>query len=139
MPDDRNRHSLDRRRAFHVWVAPCDRNSSDRRDGNVDLLLNGRGRVKEFIRQGYEGSVVLRGLLASECDAFEALEFADGLLDVAKQAAAKQATTNAPTAGAAPAVSTCLTKEYLDNGAVWRTPHRTPERVQVTRTSHSKR
>ena len=41
MPDDRNRHSLDRRRAFHVWVAPCDRNSSDRRDGNVDLLLNG--------------------------------------------------------------------------------------------------
>jgi hypothetical protein len=31
--------------------------------------------------KGYEGSVVLRGLLASECDAFEALEFADGLLD----------------------------------------------------------
>ena len=35
-----------------------------------------------------------------------------------KQAAAKQATTNAPAATAAPAVSTCLTKEYLDNGAV---------------------
>jgi hypothetical protein len=31
--------------------------------------------------KGYEGSVVLRGLLASERDAFEALEFADGLLD----------------------------------------------------------
>ena len=44
------------------------------------------GRVDGFDRdeaecQGYEGSVVLRGLLASECDAFEALEFADGLLD----------------------------------------------------------
>ena len=44
------------------------------------------GRVHGFDRdeaecQGYEGSVVLRGLLASECDAFEALEFADGLLD----------------------------------------------------------
>ena len=37
---------------------------------------------------------------------------------MAKQSAAKQATTNAPMAGAAPAVSTCLTKEYLDNGAV---------------------
>ena len=48
MPDDRNRHSLDRRRAFHVWVAPCDRNSSDRRDGNVDLLLN--GTVVDFRR-----------------------------------------------------------------------------------------
>ena len=99
MPDDRNRHSLDRRRAFHVWVAPCDRNSSDRRDGNVDLLLNGRGRVKEFIRQGYEGSVVLRGLLASECDAFEALEFADGLLDVAKQAAAETGDHQRPNGG----------------------------------------
>ena len=30
----------------------------------------------------------------------------------AKQAAAKQAATNAPAAAAAPAVSTCLTKEY---------------------------
>jgi hypothetical protein len=44
------------------------------------------GRVHGFDRdeaecQGYEGSVVLRGLLASKCDAFEALEFADGLLD----------------------------------------------------------
>ena len=44
------------------------------------------GRVDGFNQdeaecQGYEGSVVLRGLLASECDAFEALEFADGLLD----------------------------------------------------------
>jgi hypothetical protein len=37
---------------------------------------------------------------------------------MAKQAAAKQAATNAPAAAAAPAVSTCLTKEYLDNGAV---------------------
>ena len=47
---------------------------------------NQLGRVDGFDRdkaecQGYEGSVVLRGLLASECDAFEALEFADGLLD----------------------------------------------------------
>ena len=50
MPDDRIWHSLDRRRAFHVWFAPCDRNISDRRDGNVDLLLNGRDRVKEYIR-----------------------------------------------------------------------------------------
>ncbi len=44
------------------------------------------GRVDGFNQdeaecQGYEGSVVLRGLLASERDAFEALEFADGLLD----------------------------------------------------------
>ena len=44
------------------------------------------GRVDGFNQdeaecKGYEGSVVLRGLLASECDAFEALEFADGLLD----------------------------------------------------------
>ena len=31
--------------------------------------------------EGDEGSVVLRGLLASQCDAFEALELADGLLD----------------------------------------------------------
>ena len=30
----------------------------------------------------------------------------------------KQAAANAPAATAAPAVSTCLTKEYLDNGAV---------------------
>ena len=37
---------------------------------------------------------------------------------MAKQAAAKQAATNAPAAAAAPAVSTCLTKEYLDNGAM---------------------
>ena len=38
------------------------------------------GRVDGFNQdeaecKGYEGSVVLRGLLASECDAFEALEF----------------------------------------------------------------
>ena len=44
------------------------------------------GRVDGFNQdeaecKGYEGSVVLRGLLASERDAFEALEFADGLLD----------------------------------------------------------
>ena len=49
-------------------------------------LAMGLGRVDGFDRdeaecQGYEGGVVLRGLLASECDAFEALEFADGLLD----------------------------------------------------------
>ena len=35
-----------------------------------------------------------------------------------KQAAAKQATTNAPAATAAPAVSTCLTRNTFDNGAV---------------------
>lgn len=47
---------------------------------------NALGRVDGFNQdeaecKGYEGSVVLRGLLASERDAFEALEFADGLLD----------------------------------------------------------
>jgi hypothetical protein len=50
MPDDRNRVSLGRRRAFYVWVAPCDWNTAERRDGNVDLLLNGRDRVKEYMR-----------------------------------------------------------------------------------------
>ena len=35
-----------------------------------------------------------------------------------KQATAKQAAANVPAAPAAPAISTCLTKEYLDNGAV---------------------
>jgi hypothetical protein len=37
---------------------------------------------------------------------------------MAKQAAAKQVTSQCPAAAAAPAVSTCLTKEYLDNGAM---------------------
>ena len=37
---------------------------------------------------------------------------------MAKQAAAKQAATNAPAAAAAPAVSTCLTKEYPSAPAV---------------------
>ena len=42
--------AFDRRRAFYGWGAPCDRNTSGRRNGNVDLLLNGRDRVKEYIR-----------------------------------------------------------------------------------------
>ena len=44
------------------------------------------GRVDGFDQdeaesESDEGSVILRGLLASECDALEALKFADGLLD----------------------------------------------------------
>jgi hypothetical protein len=48
-------------------------------------FLTELGRVDGFDRddaecQSYEGSVVLRGLLPSECDAFEALEFVEALL-----------------------------------------------------------
>ena len=56
------------------------------KERNGVQCINLLGRVDGFNQdeaecKGYEGSVVLRGLLASECDAFEALEFADGLLD----------------------------------------------------------
>ena len=55
-------------------------------DGQTKLDPERLGRVDGFNQdeaecKGDEGSVVLRGLLASERDAFEALEFADGLLD----------------------------------------------------------
>jgi hypothetical protein len=43
------------------------------------ILYKARARIEQAVgklkRQGYEGSVVLRGLLASECDAFEAIAF----------------------------------------------------------------
>ena len=61
-----------------IWVAAA--------GPTMNLALAVLGRVDGFNQdeaecKGYEGSVVLRGLLASERDAFEALEFADGLLD----------------------------------------------------------
>jgi hypothetical protein len=54
----------------------------------------------------------------------------------AKQAAmAKQAAAKQVTAAAAPAVSTCLTKEYLDNGAMKLRDNCTGEWAQTPVTS----